>query len=428
MLRSPAAKRTLSQYLLGKVPDDIRQTYAHHQQDLVMSHNLLYMKATAHNTRDVTLAFAVPAIKKRAAIDQCHHDSRHQGWACTLSLLRERFWWPWMQVETMMAVKKCCRCRLFEGQDQQPELYTVEASEPLVHINFVSMETTVAAMKKPVVQKVLVVIDHFTRYVQAYPVDNEQAETVADTLYNKYFCTFGFPHRLMSDQAQAFVGKVLAKLCQQLQVEKVRTSPYYPQSNGQVERVHQMLMRMIGKLDTSKKKHWPEHIASICHAYNAMWSQVMGYSPYFLMFGRRPRILIDLLFPTARQAEVKGLDNYVTTLYEHLKEAVSKAKLTANKEARRYKRVYYRWAGAVELWPKDKVLVRLDTYRGQRRKLKNLWGSKLHMVVCRVVDGVPAYVIEEEKRESTPPRTSPVMVCQQWFKCWWNQVELFEYN
>ena len=79
MLRSPADKRTLSQYLLGKVPDDIRQAYAHRQQDLVMSHNLLYMKATAHNARDVTLAFVVSAIKKRAAIDGCHHNSGHQG-------------------------------------------------------------------------------------------------------------------------------------------------------------------------------------------------------------------------------------------------------------------------------------------------------------------------------------------------------------
>ena len=176
-----------------------------------------------------------------------------------------------MEVETMMAVKNCGRCRLFEGQDQQPELYTVEASEPLnlVHIDFVRMESTVSAMKKPIVQKVLVVIDYFTRYVQAYSVDNEQAEIVADMLYNKYFCTFGFPHWLTSDQAHAFVGKVLGKLCQQLQVEKVRTSPYHPQSNGQVERVHQTLMRMIGKLDTSKKKHWLEHITSICHTYNA---------------------------------------------------------------------------------------------------------------------------------------------------------------
>ena len=251
----------------------------------------------------------------------------------------------------MLAVKNCGRCRLFEGQDQQPELYTVEASEPLdlVHIDFVSMETTMVTKKKPEVQKVFVVIDHFMRYVQAYPVDNKQAETVADTLYNKYFCTFGFPQRLMSDQAQAFIGKVIGKLCQQLQVEKVRTSPYHPQSKGQVERVHQTLMRMIGKLNNSKKKHWPEHIASICHAYNATRSQVTRYSPYFLMFGHRPRIPIDLLFPTARQAEVKGLDNYVTALYEHLKEAVSKAKLMANKEAHRYKRVYDRQAGAVEL-------------------------------------------------------------------------------
>ena len=180
-------------------------------------------------------------------------------------------------------------------------MYTVKASEPLdlVHIDFVSMETTIATKKKPVVQKVLVVTDHFMRYVQAYPVDNEQAEMVANTLY-KYFCIFGFPRRLMSDQAQAFVGKVIGKLCQQLQVEKVRTSPYHPQSNGQVERIHQTLMRMIGKLDNSKKKHWPQHIASICHAYNATRSQVTGYSPYFLMFSRRPRIPIDLLFPTAR--------------------------------------------------------------------------------------------------------------------------------
>ena len=101
-------------------------------------------------------------------------------------------------------------------------------------------------------------------------------------------------------------------------------------------------MKMIGKLDTLKKKCRPEHIASICHAYNATQSQVMGYSPYFLMFGCRPRIPIDLLFRIARQAEVRGLDNYVTALYEHLKEAVSKAKLTADKEASRYKRVYDR--------------------------------------------------------------------------------------
>ena len=153
------------------------------------------MKSIAPNTRDVTFAFVVPAIKRRAAIDGCHRDSGHQGRARTLSLLQERFWWPKIQVETMMAVKGCGQCKLFEGQDQPPELYTVEVTEPmdLVHIDFVSMETTISTKKKPIMQKVLVVIDHFTRYVQAYPVDNEQAETVAKMLYKKFFCTFSFP-------------------------------------------------------------------------------------------------------------------------------------------------------------------------------------------------------------------------------------------
>ena len=53
--------------------------------------------------------------------------------------------------------------------------------------------------------------------------------------------------------------------------------------------------------------------------------------------------------------------------------------------------------------------MRLDTYRGQRRKLKNRWGSELHTVVCQVADGVPAYVIvrdnNQKKREKVYHRT-----------------------
>ena len=55
---------------------------------------------------------------------------------------------------------------------------------------------------------------------------------------------------------------------------------------------------MIGKLNPEKHQKWPEHVGSVLIAYNATRSQVTGYSPYFLMFGRRPRLPVDLLFPT----------------------------------------------------------------------------------------------------------------------------------
>ena len=60
-------------------------------------------------------------------------------------------------------------------------------------------------------------------------------------LNSEYFSVFGFPHRLMLDQAPEFSGKVIAALCDLLGVAKIRMSPYHPQSNGAVERAHQTL-------------------------------------------------------------------------------------------------------------------------------------------------------------------------------------------
>ena len=63
------------------------------------------------------------------------------------------------------------------------------------------------------------------------------------------------------------------------------------------------------------------------------------------------------------------------------------------KEAQRQKRLYKHNVGAVELRPGDHVLVYLDAFQGQRRKLKNQWGDDLHTVVTRMADGIPAYVV-----------------------------------
>ena len=192
-----------------------------------------------------------------------------------------------MVVQVMMTVKHCLRCKQFEVKPAIADLVTIESTEPLdlVHIDIVNMETTMVARKTPVVKKVLVVVDHFTRYVRAYVVPDRAARTIVKTLYENYFSVFGFPCRLMSDQALEFVGGVLLALCDLLQVKKLCTLPYHPQSNGAVEWTHQTLMRMIGTLDPNCKHRWPDHISSICHAYNTTRSQVTGYSPHFLMFG-----------------------------------------------------------------------------------------------------------------------------------------------
>ena len=132
----------------------------------------------------------------------------------------------------------------------------------------------------------LVVVDHFTQYIQAFVTKNHTAKTMARVLYNNYFSVFSFLQRLMSDQGMEFCGKVIAAMCSLLGVEKIWTSPYHPQTNGSAERVHQMLQRMIGKLDPEKRRKWLAHIGSIIIAYNSTRSLVTRYSPYYLMFGQ----------------------------------------------------------------------------------------------------------------------------------------------
>ena len=194
-------------------------------------------------------------------IDGCHRYLGHQGRDCTLSLLRERFWWLGMAQRMMMSIRNCEKCCIFEAKSQIPPMEPILCTDPLdlVHINYMSMEVTVGVKEKPVVKNVLVVEDHFTRYTQAYVTNNHTAGTTARVLYNEFFLVFGFPRQLMSDQAAEFTGQVISKLCDLLGITKIRTSPYHPQTNSTVERVHQTLRRMIAKMDPNKRAKWPSH-------------------------------------------------------------------------------------------------------------------------------------------------------------------------
>ena len=390
-------KWSLDEYLKNRVPDSNRRAYVARERELKVMDKLLYLRVTAPGSKETLPVFVVPARKRLVAIDGCHRCAGHQGRDRTLSLMKERFWWPGMSKTLLTVLQNCGRCKQFEAKGELPGMQPILCTEPmeLVHMDYVGMEVTVAAKEKPVVKNVLVVVDHFTRYVQAFVTKNQTAYTTAKKLYNEYFLVFGFPQWLMLDQGTGFTGKVIKALCSLLGIEKIQTTPYHPQSNGSAEQIHQTLQRMIGKLDPEHREKWPDHIGSVLIAYNATRSLVTGYSPYFLMFGRRPRLPIDLLFPTRRAHNLsRTIDEYVWTLYGRLRVSLRLAQESTLKEAHQQKRLYDRKVGTVELRPGDRVLVRLDAFRGQCRKLKNRWGSDLHMVVRRMADGVPAYLVK----------------------------------
>ena len=107
---------------------------------------------------------------------------------------------------------------------------------------------------------ILVFCDHFMKHIMAYMTPNQTAKTVAMFLWQGYISIFGTLAKLLGDWGTSFESNVIKELCELLGIQKVRTSPYHAQTNGQVEQAHQMLMHMIGKLSRDLKADWPKHL------------------------------------------------------------------------------------------------------------------------------------------------------------------------
>ena len=291
-------------------------------------------------------------------------------------------------------IRKCGHCKKFEAATPVAPLRPLMCSGPgeLLHVDFTSIEETIPLHKEPVIRNVMVMQDHFSKYVVAYVVKDQTARTAAETLRNGYFGLFRAPAYLVSDQGKAFTGHLISNLCELYGVQKLRTLPYHAQTNGQVERMNQTIIRMIGKLEQDKKARWSEHLPEMLAAYNGTRSAVTGYSPYFLLFGRKSRMPVDCLFPTLRDSPHQAkMEVSVAAMQRRLKEAFAVARHLTSQEAARQRRYYDRKAGAVALQPGDVVMVRTDGFVG-KWKVKDRWEDGGFIVESQLEDW-PVYKV-----------------------------------
>ena len=346
-------------------------TYVKAKEQLLIKNGLLYRKTWQGQADNMVFQFVVPQRHRGAALDGCHQEAAHQGQCHSVALMQERFWWPGMTQDLRNHIKKCSHCRKYEAAPPVTPMKPLACSGPeeLLHVDFTSIEETVPLKEDPVIHNVLVLQDHFSKYVVAYVVKDQTACTAAETLRIGYFRLFlCAPAYIVSDQGKAFTGHVITHLCELYGVQKLRTSPYHAQTNGQVERMNQTIICIIGKLEEDRKACWSEQLPELLMAYNATRSAVTGYSPYYLLFSRRPRIPVDYLFRTLHDSPHQTkMEVSVVAMQKRLKEAFAVARCFTSEEVARQCRYYDRKAGAVALQPGDIVMVRTDGFVGKRK-------------------------------------------------------------
>ena len=279
-----------------------------------------------------------------------------------------------MEKDIVRHVKRCQRCIL--GKTPEPtaraplEIICTSAPMELVCIDFWTAESS---DKKTT--DVRVVTYHFSKLALAFPRRNQSAKQVARCLWDKFFCIYGFPKRIHSDQGANFKSRLIKDLLDMAGVHKSHTTPYHPMGNGITERFNRTLGGMIRTLPPKCKSKWPQMLHMVTFCYNCTVHETTGFAPFYLMFGRVPRLPVDVMFHhVLEDADVVSHHEFVHHLRRDLSEAAQIAQQNALGEQARHAEIYNRRVRGLPLAVGDRVLLANRGERG-KKKVADRWDS-----------------------------------------------------
>jgi len=142
-----------------------------------------------------------------------------------------------------------------------------------------------------------VITDLYTKYMMVIPQPNKETKTASTTIVNKWCCLFGIPDTCLTDGGKEYQSKLWDATCELLDIERSKTSPYHPQCDGQSERLVRTNKQAISAYVNELQNNWDTALPQLTYAYNSSVHATTGVTPFEAMFGRKPKLPIDLIYP-----------------------------------------------------------------------------------------------------------------------------------
>ena len=224
--------------------------------------------------------------------------------------------------------------------------------------------------------------DVFTKFSHAVATKDQKATTVAKVLVKEWFQKYGVPQRTPSDQRKNFESATIKELCQIYGVKKSRTTPHHHEGNAQCERFNRTVHELLRSLSPEKKRRWAEHLPELLYSYNCTPHASTGYSPYHLLFGREPRLPVDILFDNEDTHQDQPVSEWLLGHKKRLRYAWKKAGEQLQESARKRKKANEGKVYAPDIKVGQFVYLRKRVCG--RNKIQDAWESTRFIVV-----GVP---------------------------------------
>lgn len=369
---------------------------------------LLYKIKENYESEDV-LTLPTCLIPK---VIKVYHDlpfAGHMGFEKTYNRIKKRFYWPNMNKDIQDYINACEPCARRKTPNHLKPAPLQKFSIPREPFYRIAMDIVGPL---PVTYKgnkyILTVQDALTKYVEAFPLPDQTAPTVAKAFVKGIILRHGTPKQLLTDLGKNFVSNLMENICNVLQIQHLKTTAYRPQTNGALERFHRTLKDLLSHDIEDNQRDWDEWLPYALAAYSSATHSTTEESPFYLLFGRDMDYPFEEIFRPLR-IKYDADTNYVSEFLQRMKIAHHNAIKNIEKNVDRCHTNFNKKAEPHKFKEGDRVYVyQPATKIGISSKLDKKWEGPYRIIKIR---GVNAEIREIHGRKQLKTHVNRLKFC-----------------
>lgn len=342
------------------LPQEVKLANAKSKELWRLRENLRLRGDALYLLENSTYKLVVPRSARNGVIKRIHQLGGHVGVNKTLHMIKNLYYWPGMLEDVKVGVHCCLACQMTKGKNgrERAPLQSSLVGEPFERI---AIDISGPYHKsKHGHRYILAIIDYFSKFPVLIPMRQVDAEAVAKKVFRHWISIFGSPQIIHTDRGSNFESDLFRQQCALFGIIKTRTSPYYPQADGLVERLFRTVKPMISAVVLTNKMEWCEALPFVEMGLRSAVQSSTAFSPFEVLFGKSMKLPTIWQEP---QFETKGARNhgeYISSLRETLEAIRKTVAENIHKATDKQAQHYNKYRTSKQLILGDKVLVKVE--------------------------------------------------------------------
>lgn len=230
----------------------------------------------------------IPCTRLTETLKQLHDAplAGHLGQDNTYQKASQHYYWPGMKKDIIRYVQTCKTCQKRQRRKGEAPLEPIQKHpEPFYQIG---VDVIGPMPRTPTGKRYIVVaVDHFTKWVEARALEEADAQSIVQFLYEDVICRHGVPTLMTTDRGTEFINELVTALTNVYKIRHIRTTAYHPQGNGQVERTNRIIKDVLAKITPTKPGDWSIYLPSALSVIRNAQQQSTRFAPSELLYGRQ---------------------------------------------------------------------------------------------------------------------------------------------